>query len=113
MAPRRRKSNGRRQPAGSNESPGRAIFSMAGRDFARIASLASRAYAVNVRPGRVNAEFTDEKHLVIRMRELYTFPDCYQLGVWEGAMQLCGESGTFRVRPYRELCNLDAELTLD
>ncbi len=81
-------------PEFANTMIGRAIFSVAGRDFLRMVQLASRAYAVannrgtvkliEVREGLVHASFDD----------VWDFP-AHSLGIWCGAMQVSGLTPRF------------------
>lgn len=88
---------------------GKAIFSVAGRDFGRVAALAGRAYAVSVSPGEVRSEPCGPNHVRVILRDLWPFPDAYQIGVWEGAMQVCGVKGEIRVRALSP-CDVDYDI---
>ena len=77
---------------------GSAIFSVAGRDFARVVKLAARAYGVSISPGSIRVQFVGERHVQVELRDLWAFPDCFQIGVWEGGMHVCRARGTIKVR---------------
>ena len=85
-------------PTFASTMVGRAIFSVAGRDFAKVANLARRAYDVSVAPGEVSTELLAPKHVRVTLNDLWPFPDAYQLGVWEGAMRVCDADGEILVR---------------
>lgn len=89
---------------------GRAIFGMAGRDFGTILSLASRAYAASMKPGEASLMDRAAQRGVISLREVWTFPDAYQVGVFEGALIAVGLSGEVKVRVLSP-CDVDFEVT--
>ncbi len=89
---------------------GRAIFGVAGRDFGVILSLASRAYGVSLKPGSVTLVEREAQRGVLQLRELWNFPDTYQVGVIEGALIAVGLRGEVKVRVLSP-CDVDFEVT--
>jgi uncharacterized protein (TIGR02265 family) len=77
---------------------GAAIFAFAGDDFFKVAKLAHKAYQVAIDPGQVAVNPLGERHLQVQLREIWNFPDCLQVGVWAGAMDVCNARGRVRVR---------------
>ena len=91
---------------------GRAIFGIAGRNFGTVLSLASRAYSVSLKPGDVELVERSEGRGVVHLRNLWNFPDSYQVGVFEGALIAVGVRGKVLVRVLSR-CDADFEVTWD
>ena len=89
---------------------GRAIFGIAGHNFGTILSLASRAYSVSVKPGDVELVERSKGRGIVHLRNLWPFPDAYQVGVFEGALIAVGVRGKVLVRTLSE-CDVDFEVT--
>jgi uncharacterized protein (TIGR02265 family) len=89
---------------------GRAIFGIAGHDFGLILSLASRAYGVSLKPGEVTLVERAAGRGVLQLRELWNFPDTYQVGVIEGGLIAVGLRGKVLVRVLSP-CDVDFEVT--
>lgn len=89
---------------------GRAIFGVAGHDFGTILSLASRAYGVSLKPGEVTLVERTEGRGVLQLRQLWTFPATYHVGVIEGALITVGRRGEVKVRVHSP-CDVDFEVT--
>jgi uncharacterized protein (TIGR02265 family) len=73
---------------------GSAIFAFASDDFAKVAGLARKAYSVALSPAAVDIRTLGPRHIVVELRDVYTFPDCLQIGVWEGALIACKAEGS-------------------
>lgn len=84
-------------PSYASTITGTAIFAAAGRNYRRVLELCPAAYAVAVEPSRVSVRSISDGHAVIELRELWNLPDLHQVGIFEGAMQVCGARGTIRV----------------
>ena len=78
---------------------GTAIFAAAGHSFRRVLELCPAAYRVAVVPAQVTVRSITDDHAVIELRELWNLPDLHQVGIFEGAMQVCGARGSIRVKP--------------
>jgi uncharacterized protein (TIGR02265 family) len=76
---------------------GTAIFAVAGRDFKRVVELTPTAYKVSVPPGQINVRLLEERHAVVELRDIWNLPDFHQVGIWEGAMQVCRAMGQIQV----------------
>lgn len=76
---------------------GKAIFAVAGRDFARVVMLASKAYSVSYEPCMLNGHLQTGNMAIIELDPVYVLPDSYQVGAWEGAARFAGRSPTIRV----------------
>ncbi len=89
--------------------PGKAIFAFASNRFERVAKLAGKGYSVALSPGSCET-FVTPGRAIAKLRDVWTFPTSLQVGIWEGAMQVCGTDGRVRVREYAP-CDADLEIT--
>lgn len=80
---------------------GRAIFAVAGRDFARLCSLAHKAYGVSYAPCELRAAVVSPGRATVVMAPVHILPDTFQVGAWEGAARFCGLSPTIRIHRVR------------
>jgi uncharacterized protein (TIGR02265 family) len=78
---------------------GTAIFAVAGRNYRRVLELCPAAYRVSVEPAQVTVRSITDGRAIVELRELWNLPDLHQVGIFEGAMQVCGASGQIRVHP--------------
>ncbi len=80
---------------------GKAIFSVAGKNFVKMVRLAPRAYsAVNER-GTVNVHRADEGSVLVEFEDLWDFPP-FTCGVWRGGMDVCSLAPTsFELQEHR------------
>jgi uncharacterized protein (TIGR02265 family) len=76
---------------------GTAIFAMAGHDFTRVVELTPTAYKVSVPPARIHVRLLEERHAIVELRDLWNLPEFHQVGIWEGAMQVCRAIGRIDV----------------
>ena len=76
---------------------GTAIFAIAGQSFARVVELTPAAYRVTVPNSRINVRELQPGHAVVELRGLWNLPEFHQVGIWEGAMQVCNAVGQIRV----------------
>lgn len=88
---------------------GKAVFAIAGRSFRRVVEVAPRAYDASIKPGGVDVLELRDGYARVGLRGAWGFPDCLQLGIWAGAMQVCGVEGDIR---YRLTSFCDAELEI-
>jgi uncharacterized protein (TIGR02265 family) len=72
---------------------GTAIFGIAGRNFARVIEASPTAYKVSLQPSIVRVRSLGSHHAEVELRQTYNLPDFHQVGIWEGAMQVCGVTG--------------------
>jgi uncharacterized protein (TIGR02265 family) len=77
---------------------GKTIFGLAGRDFGAVLEVASRGYAVSMTPGNVTVVERGEGRARVELRQIWTFPDAYQIGVFEGALSALGLTGDVQIR---------------
>ena len=91
---------------------GKAIFSVAGKEITKLASLAQKAYSVSYSPGSLTARITGERRIAIIMSPILVYPDTFQVGAWEGAARFCGKEAMVLIRtPIREPGYVELELT--
>ncbi|MET0390553.1 MAG: DUF2378 family protein [Polyangiales bacterium] len=83
-------------PAYEHTITGTAIFAMAGRDFGRVIEAAPTAYKVGLAPAIIRVRRLEARHAEVELREVYNLPDLHQVGIWEGAMAVCGVSGQIK-----------------
>jgi uncharacterized protein (TIGR02265 family) len=89
---------------------GRVIFAVAGRNWQAALQLSKQAYNVSV-SGNLNLRDLSETSVVIEMREVWNFADCYQVGVFEGAMRSFHISGRVRAQKLKRRCDVDLYLS--
>ncbi len=88
---------------------GSAIFAFAGRRFDRVAHLAAKAYGVALNPSNVSTTTLAPGHIRAELRSIYALPECFQVGVWEGAMEVCGVEGLVDVAIHSD-CDVDFDV---
>ncbi len=87
---------------------GKAIFSVAGLDYVKMATLSPRAYSVANERGTVELLQAEHGFVHVRFSDLWDFPP-YACGVWHGGLDVCGHTlaslelddlapGTFELR---------------
>ena len=96
-------------PAFKRNMAGAALFAAAGNDFSKVADLAGRAYSISITRGGVSTKLLGNKRVLVQLRGIYNFPDCLQVGVWEGALAACHCSGQVALRSLSE-CDVDFEI---
>lgn len=73
------------------------LFSVAGRDARKILGLVGRAYGLLSRG--VSANYREQDGAVIvELRNIALFPDCYHYGIFEGALQHYATNAEMLVR---------------
>jgi uncharacterized protein (TIGR02265 family) len=77
---------------------GSAIFAVAGHDFGRVIEASPTAYKVGLSPASIVVRRIERNHAQVELRNVYNLPEFHQVGIWEGAMKVCGVSGTIKTR---------------
>jgi uncharacterized protein (TIGR02265 family) len=72
---------------------GTAIFAVAGRSFQRMIEVSPAAYRIGLPPATVTVQTLGDRHARVELRECWNVPEFHQVGIWEGAMQVCGVQG--------------------
>jgi uncharacterized protein (TIGR02265 family) len=89
---------------------GKTIFGGTGHDFGAVLDLASRAYAISLSPGTVAIADRSGHRARIELRDVWSFPESYHVGVLEGACAANGVQGEVRIRVISP-CDADFEVT--
>jgi uncharacterized protein (TIGR02265 family) len=88
---------------------GTAIFAVAGRDFRRVLELCPAAYRVSTPTAEVSILNVEDGRARVALRGMWNLPDLHQIGIFEGAMDVCGVIGKITVERY-SLCDVDFEV---
>lgn len=64
-----------------------------------VIATVTKTYPINLKPS--NAEIVDrgERHVTVRLSDVFYFIDCHQVGVMEGTLRHAGVNGSVRIRP--------------
>lgn len=76
---------------------GRVIFAFAGREVRSALRLAPDAYKHSLSHCSVRSRLSGPRQAVLEYRDVWNFPDCYQVGAVEGACRAFGAEATVRV----------------
>ena len=82
----------------SQSLTGRVLFAIAGRDLLATLALASDAYRRCLSPGEAQLREMGAGRAVVELRSVWNFPQAYQVGVFEKAIEHFGHVGTVRMR---------------
>jgi uncharacterized protein (TIGR02265 family) len=77
---------------------GRVMFGVFGRSFDQIVRMGARGYGVSVSFGSVRVEERGERHIRYHFEDFPAFIETVQVGIVEGAMDLCEVEGEVRVK---------------
>jgi len=69
---------------------GKAIFTVAGKNFDRLAALAPKAYEVSYSPCSVHTTVRAPGRVHVVFDPMYVFPESFHIGAWENAAKFCG-----------------------
>lgn len=87
-----------------NSHVGKVLFGVFGRNFEQVARMGARGWKVSVSFGAVEIEDLGERHVRYHFRDMPAMLETYQVGVVEGAMNVCGVEGELRIQ-MRDLAN--------
>jgi uncharacterized protein (TIGR02265 family) len=85
-------------PLFASSMAGTAIFAVAQIDFRKVCELAPKAYDITLKPGKLACVNSSDTEATLELRQVWPFPDLFHAGIWIGAMDVCGVSGTIQVR---------------
>lgn len=85
-------------PTLMNSIPGRVLFVLARGDVQAALRLAPEAYRHNLSHSSVKLSLDAPHQVVLEYRGVWNFPECYQVGVIEGACRAFGADPRVRVR---------------
>lgn len=77
---------------------GKVMFGVLGNDIAAIMRVAPRGYEAVLSHGKAEVMDSGPGHARIRLSDVATFIDSYQVGVFEGALLSCNVVGTVKLR---------------
>ena len=82
------------------------LFSVAGRNVRSAFKLVNRAYKLFSTNGTGSFVEGTDGSVTIELRNIWTFPDAYHIGIFEGAMAAYGAKADLTVRR-RSACDVD------
>jgi uncharacterized protein (TIGR02265 family) len=85
---------------------GRVLFTFASKDFGRALRLAPQAYKYSVSPGTVAARLNGSRQVLLELRSIWNFADCYQVGAVEGGCRAFDEEPRLLMRVHSD-CDVD------
>jgi uncharacterized protein (TIGR02265 family) len=88
---------------------GKVLFGMVGDDFSAALSLAGKAYRISQTVGSAEVGENEAGRAIIHLRDVWAFPDAYQVGIYEGGLDVFGLEGEVRVRLLSS-CDADLEV---
>jgi uncharacterized protein (TIGR02265 family) len=88
---------------------GKVMFAVAGRSFAAALPLTEKAYNISV-TGDVKLRQLGPGAAILELRGVWNFPDTYQRGVLEGAMESFHARGTVRAEALARPCDANLHL---
>lgn len=94
-------------PTFAESMVGRVAFAVAGNDWAHALSLTDVAYRHSLNPATTRLVDVTEKSATLEFRDVWNFCDCYQVGVFEGAMDYYDVKGTVTLRTHARPCDVD------
>jgi uncharacterized protein (TIGR02265 family) len=100
-------------PTFASSMVGRVIFAVAGRDWKHALTLTDKAYSHSLNPATTRLVEVTGNSATLEFRDVWNFCDCYQLGVFEGAMAHYEVNGSVTLRAYPRPCDADLLLRWD
>lgn len=97
-------------PTFASSMAGRVLFAIAGSDFHAALPLTRRAYELSLSQAKVNLRNLEPGSAVVELRDVWNFADCYQVGVFEGALIAFGAKGVVRCQRLRRPWDVDLYL---
>jgi len=88
---------------------GKLLFGVAGRDLVSAMKLVGRAYSLFSSNVTARLTSSQESLAVIEIRNAWTFPDCYHVGIFEGAVTSYGRHGMVTIREHSP-CDVDLQV---
>lgn len=87
-------------PAFSQTLIGKVMFGVLGGDIEMTLLNGPKAYETILSVGTAETVVLEPGTVLCRLRDVHTFVDSYQVGVWEGALHGCGADGDIRVKKF-------------
>lgn len=98
-------------PALRETAAGTFLFSVAGKNVRSAFKLTSRAYELFSSHGRAEVGAVEDNAVYIELRRIWTFPDCYHVGIFEGALAAYETPGQIQIRRLGD-CDVDLRIEL-
>jgi uncharacterized protein (TIGR02265 family) len=86
----------------SNTLAGRVLFSTVGSDFATLIVLAAKAWHLADPKCTFRIAQRQENSMLIELRNNWSFPDTYNVGIFEGAAEAFGVKGIMRTHVFSD-----------
>ena len=80
-------------PSLTSTLAGKVVFGVLGRDIHAVLKVAAKGYEMAGKPGRCTTVELQANHALLRLEDVFSFTDSYQVGVVEGALLACGKTG--------------------
>lgn len=88
---------------------GRVLFSFAGKSYESALKRVTQGYALSQNPGSAQLVSLGTREAIVELRGVWNFPDCYQIGVHEGALAWYDHTGRIDVRVHSP-CDVDLRI---
>lgn len=85
-------------PTFAKSLAGKALLSAVGSDVSKLVHAGSIAYSISSNVGRTEVVELGPRSARISMRDMFSYVDCYQVGILEGAWMMLGHRPTIRVQ---------------
>lgn len=85
-------------PTFSESLVGKVLFSAVGGNPVALLRAGAKAYGMSASVGSVEIVESTEGSACIRLRDMFNFIDCYQIGIIEGALLVLGLNPSLRVK---------------
>jgi uncharacterized protein (TIGR02265 family) len=88
---------------------GRVIFAFAGNNYQAALQRVALGYEHSQNPGSARLASLSAGEAVVELRSVWNFPDCYQVGVHEGALTWYEKNGSIELRTLSP-CDVDLRI---
>jgi uncharacterized protein (TIGR02265 family) len=87
----------------------RVIFAFAGNNYEAALKRVADGYSHSQSPGAAHLAHFTPGEAIVELRNVWNFPDCYQIGVHEGALTWYQRNGTIELRVLSP-CDVDLRI---
>ena len=88
---------------------GKLIFGVVGLELSSAIKMTSRTYRAFSNNVSAELKQVDKNLVVVELRNAWTYPDCYHVGIFEGAIKAFGKHGMITVREH-SACDTDLQI---
>jgi uncharacterized protein (TIGR02265 family) len=85
-------------PTLASSMVGRVVFGVLGKDIVSIFRIAAKGYEIALTAGKARVVEVDAHGARVRFDDIYNFLECYQVGVFEGAILTCDRRGEVKLK---------------